>query len=468
VGNKPPVQEPGGVGKPDIGRKIDRRRFLTGLALGAGLAPFASQFGRSVDARKMAASLCFDSGTAAKSVLQTTDLTFLGGFKVPPAVNGQSTRYDNVGLTFRRVGSQARLLGIYPGGVYEMAVPQSLAGSIDSAPVASVVGSYPTIYDPSWGYGEARGIYWDETDGRLYQVMGAYYDPPLPDHRTVYYATLGNNGTLTRYGPWSTVNLPYKMVMGGVTGIPQWFASKYLGGKRIALGFGGAYSTMGQFGPGSAGPALSAIAPPDPSTPQFGSLNDTPLLAHWWNTSEYTRPWRWERSPDVNLKPAGKPSSMWLDGGVWSPKNGVGFWTWVDLFEAAGCWIDTPTKHGMLFAPVLATGDVWYELSDTRYNGLKHIWAMYDPMELVNVATGAKGQDQLKSAWQMDVKYPWNKYPQIPSGQGGGTPYYQVPKGCAFDAVDSRLYIMVSHPEYTPDAAYGFYDDPVVYVYKVS
>jgi len=413
-------------------------------------------------------------GSSSKAVLQQVDITYEGMFYMPTTVNGASTRYG-LGLAFRRVNGQKRLFSAINGyRLYEVVVPSTLTPT--PLYTAEVARDWGPIVDQSWINGDLRGIYWDPVDSRIYQTMGPYYDPPPPDGRTLFFATLDENtGSMQRFGPWGTKNLPYKMVMGGVTGIPQWFANAYLGGRRLAMGFGGAYSTMGQYGPGSAGPALSAIAPPSPgANAQFSRLDDKPMLSHWWNTREYTQPLRWQRSADVNLKPSYKPSWMWLDGGIWSPKNGVGYWTWVDLFEAAGCWIDTPTKHGVLFAPVLATGDVWYESSDTRYTGLKHIWAMYDPMDLAAVANGSKTPDSVKAVWQADVTYPFNRYPMVNyrggttiDAVGGGTPYYEVPKGMAFDPVESMLYILMDHPQYQQLGSVG-YDDPVVYVYRVS
>jgi len=410
-----------------------------------------------------------------KPVIQPSDISYLGMFYVPPTVNGRSTRYE-LGLAFRRVGGVKHLFA-GSNNVFEMSVPvEKSAAPYNTAALAHDWGGI----SGSWQTGATRGIYWDEIDKRLYQVMGDYYSPAPADKRVVYYATIDDAaGTKVVSGPWAVTNLTYKMVMGGVVGIPDWFATQYLGGKRIALGFGGAYSTMGQNGPGSAGPAMTAIAPPPPSTPQFSALADTPLIAHWWNGNQYQAPMRWARTPDMNLKPSYKPSAMWLDGGIWNTLNGVGYWTWVDLFEAAGVWIDLPTKHGMLFAPALATGDVWYESSDTRYTGLKHYWTMYDPMKFVPVATGTFDKTKAAAvtpAWHQDVQYPFNRYPLCPWKVGdptdinhvcGGTPYYQVPKGMAFDPVESRLYILMAHPG-SPWYYAGGYDDMVVYVYQVS
>ena len=65
-------------------RRVDRRRFLTTFALGAGLAPLATLAG-SVSARRIA-SACF----AGKRVLNAGDFSYLGAMRVPPDLSSFS------------------------------------------------------------------------------------------------------------------------------------------------------------------------------------------------------------------------------------------------------------------------------------------------------------------------------------------------------------------------------------------
>jgi hypothetical protein len=454
-------------------RRITCRRFFTVLTAAGVASALLSAEGSPAQAPRPAqnVSVLASGSTGSKAVLTKNDLTYLGMFQMPTSVNGNSTMF-NEGVAFRRVGGQKRLLAA--ANLYEVAVPQeSIAGPYNTAALVHFWGG---LAQSSWYWGQIRGLYWDETDKRIYQVMGDYYNQPPADQRVVFYATLNETtGVPTVYGPWGLTNQSFKMSMGGVTGIPQWFANTYLGGKRIGLGFGGPYSTLTN-GPASMGPALTAIAAPPTTTPQFSRLNDTRLLAYPFSntTPEYSRPYRSERTPDYNLKPSYKPPSMWFDGGAWSPKTGVGYWQGVDYIEAAGCWIDTTTKHGVLFAPVVGTGDMWYEQSDIRYQGLKHIWMMYNPMDLAAVASGNKGSDQVQAVWKADVQYANNVYPLVyptgshdPTQVGFGLPSYQVPKGMAFDPVESRLYILMGHHGFQHLGPPGN-EDLIVYVYQVS
>src|SRR5262245_55923206 len=78
-------------------RRQSRRRFLTTVAVGAGLAPVIS-FSRDLSARRRAASLCY----SAKRVLAVSDFTYLGAFRVPPELSS----YAYGAFAARKVGSR--------------------------------------------------------------------------------------------------------------------------------------------------------------------------------------------------------------------------------------------------------------------------------------------------------------------------------------------------------------------------
>src|SRR4051812_34559172 len=87
---------------------IDRRRFLTTLALGAGVAPmvsFSKNFFAAPQATRAAAgSMCYDS----KRLLQPGDISYLGAMRVP--ASGADMTFSYGSLTGRRVGGAVRLL----------------------------------------------------------------------------------------------------------------------------------------------------------------------------------------------------------------------------------------------------------------------------------------------------------------------------------------------------------------------
>src|SRR5262245_19165443 len=71
--------------QPERQSQLDRRRFLTTFAIGAGLAPIVS-LSRDLSARRRAASLCY----SAKRVLAASDFTYLGAMRLPTELSSYS------------------------------------------------------------------------------------------------------------------------------------------------------------------------------------------------------------------------------------------------------------------------------------------------------------------------------------------------------------------------------------------
>ena len=179
---------------------------------------------------------------------------------------------------------------------------------------------------------DSQTLYWTFYHG--YWTGGGF--PVLSASR------LGDDGKIAAIGRWrlpQTVN-KWKSYWGGVTTLPADFARRYTGGRTMALGFGGYYSICAAC---SRGPALVAIARPDPSR---GELDVAELLCY----------------PDPATAPRDGDYFYGL-GDIWynAPKGpNEGSWT-MDDWCRSGVMIDLPEKHGYLAFVKLANGRIGYD-----------------------------------------------------------------------------------------------------------
>jgi hypothetical protein len=415
---------------------VTRRDFLGGLlttgigvpllhsSLEAQVAPGAPQ-----NVRVLAAP-----AELSKTVLGPADFQYAGAFRMPPSVSGLDAGWG-LGLALRRVGGEVRFLSMVLGGqVYEVARPQLTPTADAEARVVRLWGTVTSgkLYTAQYGTGPEvtpRGLYWDEPDRRLYWSYGNEYNVGSNDDPSVGYSTLNDaTGAVTPFGSWRFSGRGCKATMGGVLGIPGWFSQAYCNGQRLGAGFGGYYS-VATTGPIHMGPSLCSFGPPTPaSQPERSSLTHKALVGYPFNSVPYTNPDRGHRDADYRTD---------FDG--WQPKNGVGYWTWADVIWQSAVWIDTPTRHGVVYLPTLGNGRVWYESSTIWAERGSHCFSVYDPASLASVATGEKQQHSIQAARTWPVQYPGLTYPL----QGWrDSPIFPV-TGTVFDPVDSMLYVAV-------------------------
>jgi len=279
-----------------------------------------------------------------RTLLTQGDFAYLGAFQVPTANRPGDSSFA-AGLTHRYVGGQFRLFTYYKNDI-----GSSLPGGIvEFAPAA--VKTSPTynkaVIAQNWGlpwsgkFPSEHGVYglhWDETDQRLYWNTAHAYTPGGSTQPSFGYSTLdAGTGTGTGYGPWYVPTPPNFKPIKGMTAIPTIYQSS-LGGKRVALGFGG-YESIASTGSASLGPAL---VPADLSTlpAENGTLssgNIQVLMNNPFNSTPYTQPMRGKRNPNYLQE---------YDG--WAASGGVGYWTWGDEVKQSAVWIDTGTKQGFL------------------------------------------------------------------------------------------------------------------------
>ena len=447
------------------------------------------------------------SAFAARTPLTGGDLTYLGSFQMPRIVgNNEQTAYGN-GLALRRVNGQVRLFSTsfkadkFP--LFEVTVPTLKT----SAPwnEAYVVKAWGDVLSDAQGI--VNGLYWDETDKRLYYssswnyvASGNQYEP------TLAFLTISPDETrTTSYGRWGFSNRGFKQVNFGLTSVPSDFATQYLGGKRLAAGFGGSQSAIA-FGPGSLGPALTAFSPPIIGT-QGGYLANTPLVGYGGSEGQWTtgsrptisRAWRDDDqllnvygglcgdpdnstandNPPWNL--TGDESFCWqgysTNGSsrvaypdyVIFPENriltkhwvpGNSFWT-VDRLGQAGAWIQTANKEGFLLLPTFGTGYIYYESSEPKGEGFNHKWYIYSREQLASVAQGLVGEHDIQAARYIAD---FSSLGITSSAWSGAPPH--VCTGMVFDPVDNKLYVSLFQASNAPSN--NMYSVSLVNVYQIN
>jgi hypothetical protein len=401
-----------------------------------------------------------------KGVLNKPNFTYLGSFLLPTSANNWSTAFSTGGLAHRYVKGKLRFLTtshVNSGGlVYEFNDPGCAAGG--TLPQARVVRHWGDVYGGhKWvgndggtaklsGGAYTYGLYYDDKLGRLYWTYGHWFNTTHPSNPSLGYSVLDDStGTATGVGAWSLAGRPEKFSRGGVTKIPRWFADRYTRGKALGVGFGGSFSIIST---ASFGPSLAAVGHPDPAkNPDRSALANVPLVGYPDGAPE-----RAHRDADY---------TSYYDGGTWptkpgswNPRKGVGYWTWSDNIYGGGCWVETPSRGGVLFLAKLGQGKVYYHNSDIHTERGRFEWLVYDPKDLAAVARGARKQ------WQVQPKHRWtdSTLPLGPLDRSGwtGNGFSNV-VGATFDATTDRLYVLVNAAWRSGTEWY-----PQVYVYEVG
>ena len=365
-----------------------------------------------------------------KRVLTFEDFEYLGSFKLPQKAGRGGAAYSECGLALRKTKDGAGSLFLnytHPGEtLFEAEIPALAkfenrnAAPLKAAEVRRV-----------WGPLSARnvspngGLWWDEDQRILYWTYyhGYWTGGSLP---VLNASRLGEDGTITVVGSWTVPN--QKWHWGGVTRLPGEFAEKYTGGRTLALGFGGYYSICG---PASRGPALGAIADPDPAK----SGTDVDLV----ELLGYKDPAKAPRDGDYFSANCG----FWAD----PPVNArEGYWTFDDHCRS-GVFIDLPDKHGYIAFARLGTGRMGYDYGAITSAGSAQYWYFYNPRDLGEAAKGTRKAGSI-------MPYLMAK----DSGSMGGTS-----TGSCFDEEARKLYVLRT----------GCYPvsrelHPLVHVYRVK
>ncbi|MHC4179290.1 MAG: hypothetical protein ACYSWU_17390, partial [Planctomycetota bacterium] len=364
---------------------------------------------------------------SSKHVLTIDDFQYIGSFRVPDTVDGCGSAFTDSGLALRNAEDGTKRLFVRTGLrktiTYEAKIPKlaKLEGNDHSllkvAPVTKTWGDIKLSGEGDEVIRANAGFWWDETKNILYW---SYYHGYCTGRPPVLAASRLEEGKdIVHYGPWSIPeSIPwFKSYWGGVTQLPESFAERYTGGRRLALGFGGYYSICA---PASRGPALAAISDPDPRN---STLDVVELLTYPWPKNVCA-----PRDGDYFIA-----NCSW--GGRPPEGPGRGFWTMDDAVRA-GAFIDLPEKHGFLALAYLGTGRIGYDYGAIRSDGRVCYWCFYDPKDLAEVAGGRRKPWEIVPHSMARVDYPRGIEPGTRWGSTPGDP-----TGCCFDAQTKLLYV---------------------------
>jgi len=364
---------------------------------------------------------------ARKPVLSFGDFEYAGSFKLPDRVEGCGAAYTESGLALRTMPDGARRLFVRTGLrrqiIYEAEIPDLVRladtdhAALHVAAVRKVWGELGLAKPGEEAVAANAGFWWDEPRSTLY--WSTYHGYHTGRRPVLGASNLEPGGKVTHYGPWWIPDsVPwFKSYWGGVVRLSDAFARTYTGGKTLALGFGGYYSICA---PCSKGPALAAIAEPDPSRK---TVDIVELLAYPWSKPAAT-----PRDGDYFVTATG-----WGGRPPISPTKGS--WTMDDAVRA-GIFIDLPHKHAYVAFARLGTGRIGYDYGAIRSAGHAHTWYFYDPADLGEAAKG--------------TRKPWDTLPHsrarvtYPSGIADAGKWPNAPgaiTGACFDEQQSLLYL---------------------------
>jgi len=371
-----------------------------------------------------------------RKVLTSEDLEYVGSFKAPRTVGKARGAFSESGLALRPMADGTHRMFMnytHPTQVlFEIVIPplakaeEGKHTGLETAEVKKVWGSLKIPKPGEQAIHPNGGFAWIEDRQTL--VWTWYHGYKTGKAPPVLGATrLSADGKMTHYGPWriSSPSGLYKSYWGGVVALPRAFADQYTGGRTLALGFGGYYSICA---PASRGPALGAIAEPDPAK---ATVAVTEMLHH------------------PGKSPAPRDGDYFnANCGYWgdqpeTPERGA--WTYDDSCRA-GAFIDAPAGHAYVAFVRLGTGRLGYDFGRITSAGTSQYWYFYDPSHLGEGAMGRRKPREIVPASMAKVRYPLGR----------------TVTGACYDAQARRLYLCVTWAYPNGRESY-----PAIHVYRV-
>jgi hypothetical protein len=376
-----------------------------------------------------------------EGLIDVSDFEYIGSFSLPavPGVPQDEKAFFPSGITLRTVGGEKRMLlctGTYNQDLYEVAIPalgKFTGDDYSEVPIAQLRTVYGRLFKDAEADNNGR-MWYDQEAGLLYWTnFHSYYAPSGKTLFPVLCSAKLDGGVISGIKQWV---LPegrpshFKSFWGGVTNIPESFSGKYTNGRKIAIGFGGAFSIIQS---ASQGPALAAISP----NMQTGVMT-------FQNIMYYPFPETCIRDGNYFYASysSGNPTSPWL-----------GSWTNGDRIYS-GVFVDTPNKKGYLTFANQAIGRLGYDYGGSNWNGkYQNVWYVYDYETLGKAATGEIPNNGIEPARISVIEYPYDVSKEN-----------QYVGGSCFDQQTGRLYL------YTMKTLKrsGMYFDPAVHVYLVK
>lgn len=285
-------------------------------------------------------------GQPVTGALGQSDLAYLGAFCLN--ADGMDSLFQ-YGLALRYVVGNLRLYSVQTAGtkkghLFEYSIPTlKTSGPFNNATNTHDFGDlYSGKNDIGRSGGnpaKTYGLYWDETDQRMYWVYQDWYNQVSSNDACLGYSTLNDN--LHTATGIKGVRLPSGItckIAFTITPIPTAFANAYCNGYRLAIGFGGLTAGAST---ASIGPALCALDPAE-----IGSASHLAYLTHAVRMVQHSgargydglAPFYAKRDTDY------KGYYSW----VWSPVGNIGYWGQNDFLRSGGYWVHTANKDGLL------------------------------------------------------------------------------------------------------------------------
>ena len=358
-----------------VDRRVNRRRFLSGMAIGAGLAPLAAL---STSLRAGQGSSSSNALCVGPSVLTAGDLTYLGAINLPSDTAGARFGWSRAAMTGRRVGSSVRLFitGSIGG-------PGDNNGVLDAVYKVQLNGLQKATFIRNWGDitqgrklvidgangTELRGMVY--SNGYLYWAYGdAYFSGAAPNPSIGASVLNDTTGAIQAYGPWRTDEHSQK-TRGYMTLIP---ADAAAGGGRT-IGVGAPTTSGNAFSPrGAMLEALDAFNPATLPADNRSNTSSVSIRGKRVVYSDVNQP----QQRDANYHICGynvdnDPSSGgWIAPGdpTWNNRGPRGDLS-LDRLDGVA-WVRTPNVEGLLFVGQM-TGVV---PGATTYAGdsQPHVW----------------------------------------------------------------------------------------------
>ena len=399
------------------------------------------------------------SNSSAEPLLQSSNLTYLGAFRVPPGAIGGSAygfAYTVTGFAFNPINGSLFLNShIYEQKTAEISIPQPVvSSSLSSLPTAKLIQNFADLTEghrtniyangaPNLGNSTYIGglmVYGNKLIGDAYD----YYDGGHQAKLSHFSSSLTLSQTGDFQGMFTVGSMNPGFVAGYMTPIPsQWQSA--LGGPALT-----GQCCIAIIGRSSLGPSAFVFNPdeigvknPVPATPVVYYDLNHPSLGTWGNTTTANVNYNMSTAITGVAFPQGTSSVLFFG------RTGIG----------VPCYGSGTKDQTLDRQPVPGTnGAVMYCYDPDNSSKGTHsypyraqVWA-YDVQDLIAVKSGTKNPWGITpyAVWDLNLPFHSASYDLV---------------GTAYDATTKKIYVAQSGAD--PGNS-GMFQGPIIHVYQVN